>query len=230
MNDANGIELKRPRQNLLSDEQIKLLGLVAIFIVLLIVFITQAMDLAKSSRQKATSIANFLTNSPAPENSHPDEKATLQTSDTSELVEVQIYVAHKGEGIRLSKVNRQIPKPADKRELVAKLLQQLQTTPDNPSLRATLPEGTELLSMFIKDGTIYLNLNVELVRTGDVPPLETFITLQSITNTITSLPFADNVKFLVAGRERLTLCGHFDLKRLWSFDPTIVYDISDDTN
>jgi spore germination protein GerM len=227
--DATGIELKRPRQNMFSDEQIKFLGLLAIFIVFLAVFITQALDLADKGRQKATNTVNFLTNSVSSQDSLPDDKATVQTRDTSELIDVQIYVAQKGEGIRLSKVTRQIPKPADKRELVAKLLQQLQTTPDNTSLRATLPEGTELLSLFIKDKTVYLNLNVELVRNGDVPPLESFITLQSITNTITSLPFASKVKFLVAGRERMTLSGHFDLKRLWSFDPTIVYDVSNDT-
>jgi len=229
MNDTTGIDLKRPRTNLLSQEQIRLLGLVAVFLIFLIVFAMQAMALLESSREKKASVANFLTNSASSSNKQEEEKTTVQTTDTSELIDVQIYVARKGSGLKLVSVTRKIPKPAGKKELIAKLLEQLQVTPDNASLRATLPEGTELLSLFIKNRVIYLNLNVELVRKGHLSPLESFITLQSIANTITALSYADRVKFLIGGRERLTLQGHFDLKRLWSFDPTIVYDVSDDT-
>jgi len=221
MNDT--LDLKRPRPNVLSKDKLKLIGLIIVFLITLVIFILQAYELLEIRKKEIASAADFMAVS-----QNTDKPSALEQNlpkENAKLFNVNVYVAKKSQPVGLFKVSRQIPKPENKKQLISLLLEQLQITPENNELRPTLHRETELLSILIKDKVLYLNLNMELVTKGSLSPLESFITLQSITNTLTALPEIEKVKFLVANRERLTLQGHFDLKCFWSFDSTIVYDL-----
>lgn len=72
------------------------------------------------------------------------------------------------------------------------------------------PEGTQVKSVKIEDGTAYVDFNKKLQKRGQGSYGELMIT-SSVANTLTEFPEIKRVQFLVEGEKIATISGHMDL-------------------
>ena len=83
------------------------------------------------------------------------------------------------------------------------------TDPPAPPLVRTIPQGTRVLSVRVKDHTAYVNFSSELVENHPGGSSAELQTIYSIVNTLViNFPQIKRVQILVDGRKRRTLSGH----------------------
>jgi len=76
---------------------------------------------------------------------------------------------------------------------------------------ASIPEGTELLSLEITDGVAYANFSEEFVANHWGGSTGETMTIYSVVNTLTESANVTAVVFMVEGEELESLAGHMDL-------------------
>jgi germination protein M len=82
--------------------------------------------------------------------------------------------------------------------------------PQNPELVRTLPEGTKLRSLTVKDHIAYADFSDRLVKGGKGGSASEILAVSAIVNTLTEFPDIYKVQILVEGRRIATLYGHLD--------------------
>lgn len=108
------------------------------------------------------------------------------------------------------------------KELAAEVVNLLQAAPPDAGLQAPLPAGTRLLALFLDGGRATVDLSAELLSSAPVSTAETRVRLYCLVNSLTSLPFVEEVRFLVAGEERTSYFDCFDLSAPYRFNPDVV--------
>ncbi len=86
--------------------------------------------------------------------------------------------------------------------------------PEDATLVATTPKGTQLLHQFVTDdGTAYVNFNSELSRLHPGGVTAERLTLYAIVNSLVlNLDEVERVQLLLEGKPAPTLTGHLDIR------------------
>ncbi len=87
---------------------------------------------------------------------------------------------------------------------------------------ATIPEGTKLLGVEVKDGVAYADFSKELKENHWGGSAGETMTIYSIVNTLTESGDIIGVKILVEGQEIETLAGHYDLTQVFERDEDLI--------
>ncbi|MBI5809591.1 MAG: GerMN domain-containing protein [Deltaproteobacteria bacterium] len=86
--------------------------------------------------------------------------------------------------------------------------------PENSGLIVTVPEGTRLLGLTIKDGVAYVNISREVIEKHWGGSSAEIQTVYSIVNTLAmNFPEIKKVQILVDGKKESTIAGHIDITR-----------------
>ena len=98
-------------------------------------------------------------------------------------------------------------------EKLAKTIEALISGPDDTSLTDTMPAGTKLLSVKVKDGTAYVDLSAGLADDHMGGSSGEILTVYSIVNTnVLNIDEIDSVQILIECEKRDTLAGHILIK------------------
>ncbi len=94
--------------------------------------------------------------------------------------------------------------------------------PQKTGLSRTIPDGSELLSLEIKDGIAQVNFNNEFQSNHWGGSAGETITVYSIVNTLAELEGIEKVQFLIEGQHIESLAGHLDLTGPIAPDATMI--------
>lgn len=130
-----------------------------------------------------------------------DEKITGEETTT-----VVLYFA--GTEGYLVPEQREVPKVAG---IARKTMEELCKGPESEGLLPTMPRGTRLLDINIRDGLCTVDFSKELVENHPGGSSGELVTVYSIVNTLTQFPSVEKVVILVEGQRVQTLAGHLDL-------------------
>lgn len=101
-------------------------------------------------------------------------------------------------------------------------LQGLIAGPRATSLIASLPEGTRLLGVEVRDGVARADFSAELQARHPGGSAGETLTVYSIVNTLTERREIRAVLILIEGREQETLAGHLDLSQPLERDEDLI--------
>ncbi len=98
----------------------------------------------------------------------------------------------------------------------------LLTGPSEPAHARIVPEGTELRSVKVTDGTAVVDLSKDFVDrfSGGSDPAA--LAVYSIVNTLTELPGVEQVKLLIDGQPGGDFAGVIDLNQPLKKDPALI--------
>ncbi len=125
---------------------------------------------------------------------------------------VTLFVAYDDLGI-LRPQSAQIPLPSVRQQRAEELLRALLALYLDKSSPHTLPQGSDVRSVYLVDpGLAVIDLNAAFADGHRSGVLEEELTVTSLIQTLSAnLPGISKVKILVEGKERETLAGHADL-------------------
>ena len=112
----------------------------------------------------------------------------------------------------------------EENDLYYELFKELKAGPQNEDLRATIPEGSELLDYEIEDSKIILNFNFALKSNHWGGSAGEQMTVYSIVNTYTSLEQIESVEFELEGENIESLVGHLDLSQPLMYNQKLLGD------
>lgn len=135
-----------------------------------------------------------------------------EDKDLTEKQEMRTVILYFGDenSEHLRPEKREIPQSA---EVGRAVLEALIKGPQKGSYGKTIPEGTKVLGVQIKDGIAYADFSEEIAKNHPGGSAAEIMTVYSVVNTLTELPSIKKVKFLINGKETETLVGHFDLSQ-----------------
>ncbi|MCG0275797.1 MAG: GerMN domain-containing protein [Thermosediminibacteraceae bacterium] len=102
------------------------------------------------------------------------------------------------------------------------VVEELIKGPTKPGLFRTIPEGTRLLSIEVKDGIAYVNFSKEFKENHWGGSTGEAMTINSVVNSLTELPGIEKVQFLIEGKKEETLAGHVMLDQPFSRNENII--------
>lgn len=123
-----------------------------------------------------------------------------------ETMPVTVYYATK-DAMYLVPETHNVPK-SDQPAQAA--VEQLLREPKSAELVRTLPEGTKLKGITVKDHIAYVDFNDKLVKNGRGGSAGEILAVGSIVNTLTEFPEIYKVQIMVEGKKVETLYGHLD--------------------
>ena len=85
--------------------------------------------------------------------------------------------------------------------------------PQNKKLGITIPSGTKLLSVNIKENTAYVDFSQEIQSKHWGGSAGESMTIFSIVNSLTELKEIKQVQILIAGEKKDSLAGHLDISQ-----------------
>lgn len=94
--------------------------------------------------------------------------------------------------------------------------------PENKKLGITIPAGTKLRSITIKDNIAYVDFSEEIKTKHWGGSTGESMTIFSIVNSLTELKEIKQVQILIAGKEQDSLAGHLDISQPISRDPGLI--------
>lgn len=110
----------------------------------------------------------------------------------------------------------------DGRPLEQIVVEELIKGPTKPGLFRTIPEGTKLLSIEVKDGIAYVNFSKEFKENHWGGSTGEAHTINSVVNSLTELPGIEKVQFLIEGKKEDTLAGHMIFDEPFSRNENII--------
>lgn len=110
------------------------------------------------------------------------------------------------------------------KDLYYQIMEELLAGPETESLRATIPDGVELLDYNLEDKNITLNFNNELRENHWGGSAGELLTVYSIVNSYTFFKEIDSVSILLEGEEVDTLVGHLDLSEPLMYNQELVVE------
>jgi len=117
--------------------------------------------------------------------------------------------------------NREID---EDKEIYVQIMEELKAGPFSDNLRATIPEGVELLDFELDEQNIILNFNSELRENHWGGSTGELLTVYSIVNSYTYLDEITSVTIILEGQEVETLVGHLDLTKPLVYNQKLVMD------
>ena len=140
------------------------------------------------------------------------------TINHQQKVLITLYFPEK-ETHRFVEEKRFVPKEQVEtaEEKIAFVLRELQKGPNNEQLESPFPkEGTMRLHKFSAHMAV-VDFSQEFVEAHSGGSTGEYLTLYSITNSLTKIPEVNRVSFTVEGEETELFKGHFDLTETFSF-------------
>ncbi len=138
--------------------------------------------------------------------------------NATKIVNFNLYFANK-EGDKLK--NQSVVVEYNANLAVEKVaVEQLIAGPTEEDVYPTIPKDTKVVSVTVKDGVCYVNLDTGFTAQGyDV--LGT-VTIYSIVNSLTELPGITSVQILVNGETSINYKGNISLETIFQKNPEIV--------
>lgn len=106
--------------------------------------------------------------------------------------------------------------------LAKELVDELITGPMKETLLPTLPKGTRVRQLEIKEGICYVDFNKSFQSKHPGGETEERLTIYSIVNTLTELNDIDKVQFLIDGEKVEEYQGFIDFSQTFSRDDSII--------
>ncbi|MGI6557457.1 MAG: GerMN domain-containing protein [Limnochordia bacterium] len=107
-------------------------------------------------------------------------------------------------------------------------LQELAKGPSEGSrLNRSLPEGTRVLGLEVKDGIAYANFSREIMENFNWGSSLEGLMVAAIANTLTEFPQIQGVLVLVEGKQVETLGGHLSAKEIFRRNEEVIHRLSD---
>ena len=131
------------------------------------------------------------------------------SSGTQETKEVILYFSDK-DGTYLSKETRKIPKSES---IARQTIEELIAGPQDPDLLPTIPSGTILDDINIRDGLCTVDFSSELCDNYSGGLQDEELTVYSIVDTLTQFPTINEVRIWVDGKEIDSIAGHVDVSQ-----------------
>ncbi len=144
--------------------------------------------------------------------------ANIAALNHEQKVLITLYFPEK-ETHRLAEEKRFVPKEQVKtvEKKIEYVLEELQKGPLSAHLESPFPkEGIMKLNRFSAHLAV-VDFSSEFVEAHSGGSTGEFLTLYSITNSLTKIPEVNRVKFTVEGEENELMKGHFDLTDTFSF-------------
>jgi len=178
-----------------------------IYIVVGLVFFIAGIIFAPALREKGYQIKEWVTRpSPPP----PSTKTVI------------LYFSLPGEEY-LFPEEREIIASSDPTSEARTILEELIKGPNSSSLSPTIPPGTKVRAVYIKDGCIYVDFSSALAEDHPGGSTGELITVYSIVDTLlTNFPSQSKVQILIQGKPRETLSGHIDIRKPLSKNTDII--------
>lgn len=109
-----------------------------------------------------------------------------------------------------------------KEDIVKDIISELIKGPINDKLKSPMPFGTKVLGVSIKNEIAYVNFSNELRKNHPGGSLGEILTIYSIVNTLTELPYIKRVQILINGAVIESLAGHIDISEPLEKDLSIL--------
>lgn len=189
-------------------------AMVLIFVICLAACSPVALDAGKAGQDKGQdilvssgdAIADLNSNNGLVQDPAAEAPAVENHVTKGETRPVVLYFAG-GDG-NLVPEQRQIAKLPG---IARQSMEELCLGPQVKGLTATIPAGTRLLDINIKDGLCTVNFSKEMVTNHPGGSAGESCTVYSIVNTLTQFPAIRKVIILIEGRVVETLAGHLEL-------------------
>lgn len=142
--------------------------------------------------------------------SAPEDKPKVESSQPPSVEpshKVTLYFADK-EAQYLIPEEREVKIGGQPLERV--VVEELIKGPTNSELRPTIPEGTKLLSLEVKNGVAYVNFSREFKLRHPGGSAAEIMTLYSVVDSLAHLGTAKKVQFLLEGQKKEAILGHID--------------------
>lgn len=130
-----------------------------------------------------------------------NNKNTLEDEMDMPTVQLLLYFGKKN-SMELGKEYRYVSMEDIRNDMVGTIINELIKGPVNDELNKTIPEGTKVNSINIKDNTVILDLSKEFEENHNGNTVAEAITIYSIVNSVTEVTEINSVKFLIDGVEK----------------------------
>jgi germination protein M len=145
------------------------------------------------------------------------EKQSSQPS-TAETMAVTVYYATKDATFLVPEI-RTVSKTDHPAQAA---VEQLLLAPKNADLVQTLPEGTKLKGITVKNHVAYVDFNDKLIKNGRGGSTGEILVVGAIVNTVTEFADIYKVQIMVEGKKVGTLYGHLDVSEPLSRSESII--------
>jgi germination protein M len=142
----------------------------------------------------------------------------MKHMDKSDIKTYKIYFSDE-QALNLVPEKRTI---ADEAKPAQGIVQELIKGPEYSSLIKTIPDGTKLISLEIKDSVAYVNLSKEFKENNGGGSTGETMALYSVIDSLTQLPEIEKVQFLIEGNKTDTLAGHYDISQPMGKDTSMI--------
>ncbi len=142
--------------------------------------------------------------SPAPEQKAPEQKAPVR---------IILYFSDQQATYLVPEERQVTAEKGTVEEATETIIKELIKGPQNPELRRTIPEGTRLLSVSVKDGVAYINFSREFQAKHSGGSAGERMTVFSVVNSLCRLNEIKQVQFLLEGQKQESILGHADTSR-----------------
>ncbi len=139
-----------------------------------------------------------------------------------ESKKITIYLPSRGSPGMLEAVDASIGAASTPKELAVEALGLLQAPPAEANRKPAVPAGTRVQAVFLQGTRMIVDLSSEFLSTPPGSVSEARQQLYAVVNTLTSLPFAEEVRFLVGDEERTTFFDVLDLTAVYRFNAELV--------
>ncbi len=141
-----------------------------------------------------------------------EQMAPASVPEGKEKITIDLYFADS-EGSRLALERSEIPVGFID-ILTRNAIEALIAGPEKETLSRTIPEGVEIRSVFVKNGTAYVDFTSAMSAKHVGGVWTELLTIYSVVNTLTeNFSEIGEVQILIDGRESETLAGHVDISR-----------------
>lgn len=150
-----------------------------------------------------------------------NQEQILLEDNSPEIAENTLNVYYADEQYRYLIAVEEKTKLEGTEEQAAYAISMLGAKPQNDSLHATLPEGTEILDLSIEDGLCIVDFSADFYRNRPSSEAEERLSILSIVDTLTEFKEIENVQLYVEG-EALETYYRMDLTMKFTRDETAI--------
>ncbi len=126
----------------------------------------------------------------------------------NEKVDIVLYFS-RGQTGKLTAEKRRVDRAAVLENAEKTIINELIKGPSEKTDRATIPEGTKVLSVQRDSRTVTLNLSKEFENNHPGGSAAEMLTIYSIVNSLTELKEVERVHFLIEGEKKSQFKGHY---------------------
>lgn len=147
--------------------------------------------------------------------SNTKENVAVSSQETREVI---LYFSD-ADGRYLQAEKREIPKTES---IARRTIEELINGPQDPDLLPTIPSGTILEDINIREGLCTVDFSSELCDNYSGGLQDEELTVYSIVNTLTQFPTINEVRIWVDGQEIESIAGHVDVSEAMSRNDDLI--------